>query len=289
MCGGRQWAPWGCMILLVLAISGCASGGGKRQPDGEPEAGPTEEIEDYPLLDMTWEELLNYLEPYGPSPDGPDTTAVEWREPLGPYEDGSPWKVPEDFDFDFDFDQDFEWNLTANLVLMGSLVRTSSGAPPGFGRLGAHLNADLGDGSWLSVGLYYGEGTDSFGGAWSSQIPGIWEFGMDIHVRGNMDVRPSGIRTSWLMGGGGGFYRLESPANKFSSDNQVDYLRFYGGFALDYPMGKGVFLTGQATFGARWGLGAGFGQDWPSPMDEFGMEFCLDVGIIIPLSHSASF
>ena len=35
---------------------------------------------------MTWEEFLNYLEPYGPSPDGPDTTAVEWREPLGPYE-----------------------------------------------------------------------------------------------------------------------------------------------------------------------------------------------------------
>ena len=288
--GGRcSLIRWGGMIVLAFIMAGCASSGVKQspavEPEPEPDSGETLVIADedigYFLQLQSWEELRYFLDPVGPSPDGPDSNAIEWAEPLGPYEDGAPSQFPSDIDLDFEFE--FEWTLTANLVLMGSMVRTWSGSPPGFGRLGANLNIGLEEGSWLSFGLYYGQGTDSFGGILSDQLEGAWEFGMDTHVRGNLAVARGGSRIHWLLGLKGGFYRWGS------SGGQVNYWEPYGGFAVDLPLGKGLFLTGQATVGGRWLNEVGGSGYQSSPFEDSDGEICFDLGVVIPLSRSVTF
>jgi len=137
----RRIMTAGAILLMGWLAAGCAGGAGAPEPvvDEEiPDAG-----DEWEALTDWWESrdldaLRHALDPVGPSPAGPDTFTVDWREPAGPTVEGRPldWEDTVWDGLEFDLGEDwFDWDPDLGLMLTGSLVRATSDSPPGFARL----------------------------------------------------------------------------------------------------------------------------------------------------------
>jgi len=269
----------GAILLVGWLAAGCAGGGGAPVENEAP-------LQDDGAMDAftAWVEnrdldsVRHHLDPIGPSPAGPDTFTVDWREPAGPTAEGRPldWEDTVWDGLDFDLGDDwFDWDLDPGLMLTGSLVRATSDSPPGFARLGAHFLFGIDDGSWLSIGLFGGRDMTGPGWGGNGDLGPVEEWGVDFHGSFPLALSSRGVRTRWLMGVRVGTH-IASYRLKFGGP--------YGGLAADIPLGRKVYLTGQGTVGFRM---VSEPSDIPlvaGEFEDFAVDFGLELGLIIPLS-----